>query len=350
LDIEFDADIEEPKKFISFLKERFYEKDIEVIIDHLASVFVHTSVLGAKPKMLFIKGKTDTYKSLLIEILKFIITSNSITKVSNEQLSDKFGLDLIADAILNYSEEQNAIEPKDPASLKDAVTMESGFVTRKYSQKQAYASRFPKHIVMCNKIAPIAKDDDDDSIFNRNEYVEIKDLTDNTPNWRDEILNDKKELQKICMFLLRRASIIFNGEKIKQQTIKESKKRYIELTQGSFTKFIEDNYDIVEGFVGTQYEYMWNDFKRITKNNISKGAFDSLVEDGGYVKSRDRVYRVNNEPNVFTEISELTNESNDRVMVTVVKGLRPKLISRTSNPNAKPDEPPKSDGGLRPSM
>ena len=201
---------------------------------------------------------------------------------------------------------------------------------------------------MCNKIAPIAKDDDDDSIFIRNQYIEIKDVKP-TQKWRDVLLDDV-EIQKIAMFLLKRTSQIFNGDILKQQTLKESKSKYLELTQGGYDIFIEQKYDVVESYLSTQYEYLWNDFKKYTKQNISKGAFDSLIEDAGYVKSRDRVYRVDGEPNVFTEIGDIGMTATDRVMVTIVKGLRPRKITKTSNPNAKSDESTKSDDGLKSTM
>jgi len=346
LKIQFDKDVVEPVKFFEFTQERFNDNDRKIFLDHLAGSLLHTTVLGSKPKILFIRGNHSTWKSLIIEIIKKIVSSRCISMVTSEQLSDKFGLSLIAENIINYSEEQNAVEPKDPASLKNAVTLESGYVTPKYSPKPIFVSRFPRHIVMCNKIAPIAKDDDDDSIFIRNQYIEIKDV-EPSQKWREVLLIDS-EIQKIAMFLLKRASQIYNGDTILQQTLEESKSKYLDLTQGSFTRFIEDNYDVVEGYLGTQYEYMWYDFKKATKNNISKGAFESLIEDAGYVKSRDYVYRVNNEPNMFTEIGDIGIGSTDRVRVTVVKGLRPKLISKSSNPNVKSDKPPKSDGGLRP--
>ena len=348
LKIQFDNEIEEPLKFLDFIKERFNDDDGKILLDHLAGSLLHTTVLGSKPKILFIRGNHSTWKSLIIEIIKKIVSSRSISMVTSEQLGDKFGLSLIAEKIINYSEEQNAVEPKDPASLKNAVTLESGYVTPKYSPKPIFVSRFPRHLTMCNKIAPIAKDDDDDSIFIRNQYIEIRDV-EPSQKWRDVLLIDN-EIQKIAMFLLKRASQIHNGDTIRQQTLEESKSKYIELTQGSFTKFIENNYDVVESFKGTQYEYMWNHFKKITKQNISKGAFESLVEDAGYVKSRDRVYRITGEPNVFTEIGDISMTATDRVMVTIVKGLRPKLRSKTPNPNAKSDESIKSDGGLRPTM
>lgn len=345
LKIRFDGEIEEPVKFFEFVKERFNDEEAEIFLDHLAGSLLHTSVLGSKPKILFIRGNHSTWKSLIIEIIKKIISSQSISMVTSEQLSDKFGLSLIAEKIINYSEEQNAVEPKDPASLKNAVTLESGYVTPKYSPKPIFVSRFPRHLVMCNKIAPIAKDDDDDSIFIRNQYIEIKDV-ESSQKWREVLLVDD-EIQKIAMFLLKRASQIFNGFPLKQQTLEESKSKYIDLTQGSFTNFIKNNYDVVENFMGTQYEYMWNDFKKKTKQNISKGAFLSLVEDAGFVKSRDRFYRVPREPNMFTEIGEVGVDSNDKSFHTIVRGLRPKLISKTSNPNLKSEEDQESNDGLK---
>ena len=276
----------------------------------MASIFLHTSILGAKPKMVFVRGDTDTYKSLMVEIMKKIITSESISKVPVEQLADKFGLDLIADKMLNYSEEQNATEPKDPAALKDAVTMESGFVTRKYSVKQSYASGFPKHIVMCNKIAPIAADDDDNSIFNRNQYVEINPITQKTPHWRKEILDDESEIKKIGMFLLHRASDILNNKErpFKQQDIPQSKEKYKILTQGSITAFLDEFYMGTDlPTIGTLFTKLLGDFKKYSGNSITNKAFEKLLEEKGYEVSNytARVYNTehtrNSGPFVFDE-------------------------------------------------
>jgi len=330
--LNFTEDIEEPTKFLAFLKERFQEEDIDLILDHLSSIFLHTTILGVKPKMLFIKGKTDTFKSLIIEILKYILTTTSITKVSNEQLSDKFGLDLIADALLNYSEEQNAVEPKDPASLKDATTMESGYVSRKYSIKQVFASRFPKHIVMCNKIAPIAQDDDPDSIFNRNEYVEINDVTNDTPDWRKEILKDNNEIQRICMYLLRRASDIFNKRRVmKQQSIQESREKYVLLTQGTITDFLSKKYTVIEPQRGVLFSYFLADFNKYTGENTSNKACRKLLEDQGYEVEKIRVFQTK-ENVVFTEDST-GYEPREAKQKTMILGIRPNDIVKKSRPN-----------------
>ncbi len=343
-DLDFDMDIKEPKKFFEFIKERYYENDRDIVTDHLASVFLHTSILGSKPKMLYIQGNIDTYKSLVIEILKKMITITSISMESNENIADKFGLSLIGDKILNYSEEQNAIETKDPASLKNAVTMESAFTTPKFGKKPIFISRYPRHIVMCNKIAPIAKDDNDDSIFVRNQYVQTKQLTQDTPNWRKEILNDDKEIQKIFMFLLKRASEIFNGSKCKMQTINETKKRYLELTQGSIQDFFKKRYSIEENYIGTNFMYVFSDFKDFTNNNISNKAFRNLITEQGLEITKERAFRTK-ENNVFNQKFDNTNENdmNARPQPLAIWGIKPNIIANKS----QIDNSIKSNNGLK---
>ncbi len=332
LDVVFREDAEEPEYFLEFLKERFPDEyDMNVLIDHLAGALLHTSVLGTKPKMLFICGKYNTFKSLLVEILKRIISKKSISNVVTENLADKWGLSLIADTILNYSEENNAREPKDPANLKDTITKESGHYHQKYGKKLVYANRFPRHLIMCNKISPIAKDDDDDSLFIRNQYLYIKDVT-AARDWR-KLLLDEDELEKIVMLLLMRAAQIYNGSPLIVQDIEEAKKRHAELTQGSLIKFIEEHFitKSVTSDIGTSFNFILAKYNEVMPNTISNKLLSQQLEDLGFEKKvRNRVFKVYDEPNVYSEISSTIAEN--VTQQTLIMGLKPVVKTKTTVP------------------
>lgn len=341
LNIFFKDDIDKPENFLKFVKERFPdESDSKIFIDHLAGSLLHTSVLKSKPKMLFIRGEHDSYKSLIIEVMKRLIAQHSISKVSVQQLADKWGLSFIAEKILNYSEEENAVEPKDPANLKDAITLESGYVHFKNQRKLGFVSRFPRHIIMCNKIAPIAKDDDDSSIFIRNQYLEIQKV-EPLMDWRVELLDDD-EIQKIGMFLLKRASEIFDGSKINVQGLEDSKKKHRELTLGTIEVFL-NKYCITKGItsdVGTSFNWILAKYNEVMPSKISNQQLTQQLEDIGHEKkTKTYVFRYLKEPNVFNESVD-SNTNDNKTQQTIVMGLKPSKIEKTATPrkDAKPEQ------------
>jgi hypothetical protein len=344
LDIFFKDDIEKPENFLKFVKERFPDKiDAKIFIDHLAGSLLHTSVLKSKPKMLFIRGEHDSYKSLIIEIMKKVIAQHSISKVSVQQLADKWGLSMIAEKMFNYSEEENAVEPKDPANLKESITIESGYVHVKFGKKLVFVSRFPRHTVMCNKIAPIARDDDDESIFIRNQYLEITKV-EPLMDWRIELLDDN-EIQKIGMFLLKRASAIYNGSKINVQGLEDSKKKHRELTLGTIEDFL-DKHCLTKGVtseIGTLFSWILSKYNDEMPSKISRELLEKQLEDIGHEKkTKVYVFRYIGEPNVFSESVGVGTDEN-KTQQTIVMGLKPSKIekSATSRKDAKSEQ---SDG------
>ena len=346
LDVFFKDDIEKPENFLKFVKEKFPDKkDASIFIDHLAGSLLHTSVLKSKPKMLFICGKHDSYKSLIIEIMKKVIATHSISKVSVQQLADKWGLSFIAEKIFNYSEEENAVEPKDPANLKEAITIEDGYVHVKFGKKLVFVSRFPRHTIMCNKIAPIAKDDDDESIFIRNQYLEITKVEPPLMDWRVVLLDDS-EIQKIGMFLLKRASAIYNGSKINVQGLEDSKKKHRELTLGTIEDFL-NKHCITKGVssdIGTSFSWLLSKYNEMMPSRISNQLLTQQLEDVGHEKKiRTWVYRYTNEPNVFNESNRIGETDDNKTQQTIIMGLKPRMIEKTATPR-KDTKTEKSDG------
>jgi hypothetical protein len=344
LAIKFEEESETPTEFLKFCDEKFPNKvDKDIFIDHLAGSLLHTSVLGSKPKMLFVVGEHDSYKSLIIEIMKKIVATQSVSKVSVEQLSSRWGLSFIADKIFNYSEEENAVTPRDPANLKECITIESGYVEDKFGKKLRFVSRFPRHMVMSNKIAPIAKDDDDDSIFIRNQYLTIEKFS--SKDWRPVLLA-KSEIQRIGMFLLNRASEIFNGAKINTQNLEASKARHKELTVESIDKFLKENC-ITKGIssdIGTSFSWVLAKYNATMKSAISSKALTQVLEDIGHEKKiRTRVFRYSKEPNVFNESPIIGITDDNPTQQTIIMGLKPTMIETTATPR-KESKSEKVDG------
>ena len=318
---QFTKDIHIPEEFLEFIQERFSDEDGTILLDHLAGSLLHTTVLRAKPKILYIVGSHNTFKSLIIEILKKIVNTNLISMVTNEQLDERFGFSMIAEKMINYSEEQNATVPKNPAALKNSITMETGFVEIKNAKRPVFVSRFPRHIVMCNKVAPIARDDNDDSIFIRNQYIQTKDIQSSSKDWRTILLDDD-EIQRITMFFLNRASQIFNGTKqIRQQNLELSKEKYENLTHGAIKNIIEKHYDRTDDSIGTLWLYFWRDIRKRTGENISKKRLHNDIEELGFTRNRDRYFR-SGEAFVFSESP--SSDDDEKVTTTIILGLKPK--------------------------
>ena len=207
--------------------------------------------------------------------------------------------------------------------------METGFVEVKNAKMPVFASRFPRHIVMCNKVAPIARDDNDDSIFIRNQYIQTKDVS-SSKDWRNILLDDA-EIQKITMFFLKRACQIFNGVKpIKQQSLKLSKEKYEKLTHGAIKSIIDEYYERVDDSVGTLWLYFWRDIRKHTGENISKKKLRDDIEELGFTVNRDRYFR-DDEAFVFSENNP--SSVDEKVTTTLILGLKPKRDIKNTNKN-----------------
>jgi hypothetical protein len=326
------AEAEEPMHFIGFVEERFPDReDQQVFYDHLAGTFLHTSVLRSKPKMLFVCGLHDSFKSLIIEVMKSILSTHSVSNNTVEQTADKWGKSMLMDKMFNYSEEQRVAEPRDPANLKDVITAESGYVQVKYKPKPVFAARFPRHCIMCNKLSPIGRDDDDDSIFIRNQYLRIEKV-DPKCDWR-ELLLEGAEVQRIAMFLLNRASDIFNRKRrIHVQSLRESKRRYRSMTTSDFNKFVRENFMTggVTEDIGTSFNWILARWNGTMPDSITNGALTQKFEDAGHEKKvRNWMYRTG-EHNVFTEIDP--ENGSGKTQQTVIMGLKPTMRTVSAVP------------------
>ena len=154
-DVKFDLEkgTEEPTEFIAFLKDRFGDEKWEIVRDHLAGTFLGPN-LGSKAKLLFIVGKTNTWKSSLIDNFKDLFLADVVSNVSLEQIAnDKvFGPATIVNRFLNVSGETNQKMPDNQATMKEIITGEGGGVRKMYSAKSEYAYRMAE-MDSCSKQA-----------------------------------------------------------------------------------------------------------------------------------------------------------------------------------------------------
>lgn len=336
---------EEPTIIFDFLKNRFNDKDAEILLDFLAGMLLHTNVLHAKPKMLYIVGKHDTFKSLIIEIISKILHHGMISSQPLELLSQRFGASMVMNKMLNCLEESSTKSLTDASMLKELITKTQGHTEVKNERNQVYVNRFPRHLILTNKLPTIPEDDDDDSIFTRTQYIEINDIPeeDNNTNtnddemilnWRD-ILDNTQELSKLCMWLLNRAHEIYTKQKpIKMQSIAESKIYYNKLTRGTFDSFLKEKYEKTDSKTGTNYSYMWYDYKQYSGSSVSKTAFNKLLDNARLLHEKNRYSMVEDTPNVF---STLGIESTTPQKI-VVLGYVPKITKKKNNNSTSNNE------------
>ena len=131
-----------PEKFIEFLQTRC-GVNWEIVRDHLATIFLHNSMLGSKAKMSYYVGDHNTYKSLLIGLVQSFIKSQSNVAVS-QLTKDNFSPALLANKLLNYSEEEEVSIVQNQAMLKDLITKLSGPYRDMHSTKLRMAHRWPR--------------------------------------------------------------------------------------------------------------------------------------------------------------------------------------------------------------
>lgn len=329
LSIPFKEELKEPSLIFEFLKDRFTDEDSEILLDHLAGALLHTSVLRAKPKILYIVGKTNTYKSLIIEILKKFIHNSMIAEQPLDALGsdNKFGISMIMNKMINCLEETTTQTIKDVSVLKRIVTQESGHTEVKNVRNQVYVNRYPRHLILCNKLPSIPDDDDDDSIFTRAQYIKINDIDKeelNSKDWRKILLDDDKEISRFCMWLLNRSHQIYSKEKpIKMQSLEESKQYYKELTLGDFDSFLKEKYEKCDENLGTLFEYMIVEYRKFLKNSVSNKSFRRLLDNKElFVSNRSTRYYATNQGHVFSTIPQQTAQ--EPIQKTVVFGIIPK--------------------------
>ena len=97
LDVRFelDAGAPEPAKWLQFMKDRFGAQ-WAIVRDHWAAQFLPSTMLNRKdgegrPKMLFIVGKSKTWKSTAINIIADTLTEGACANVGLAELQEKFG-------------------------------------------------------------------------------------------------------------------------------------------------------------------------------------------------------------------------------------------------------------------
>lgn len=293
------GDAREPTRFIEMLKARFGSKNWEIVRDHLAGTFLHTDNLGSRPKALTLVGETGTWKSTVIEKFADLFDGGAVSTATITQLTrDNFGKALIANKILNHSQEETVKSMQyGHEVLKDVITATTDRVRVMYSSDMEPAYRYPRWILATNKLPTIGKDDEDASIFNRFLYIKSLPVGDQDMNWR-EFFETVREKQEILMYFLRRAHEICREPKLmRTQSLEETRLVYTELTTGTLTIFLgltEESNDVSNfqrtdsNITGIGYLETLKKFREYTGSSVSKSKFNSMLEELDIEKSRER--------------------------------------------------------------
>ena len=324
VDVKFDLTDSwlEPVEFLDFLKTRF-GKDWEIVLDHLASVFIHNLMLGNKPKMMFLVGKNGTYKSHLIDIMRRIVKASALANM--EKLEDPFLEAQLRNKLLATSEEENGEMMKNQAVFKDLITRTSGSVRVMFSDRQVQVFRFPRWIIACNTIPPLAKNDDVESVFVRTNYIRVRDPVDGEPDWRKLIkTTDREKMRAIMMLLLERAAeIVRDPSTMNTQSVEQAREAYGELTSGGLENVLE-KYCVRVGHDNTGVLSTWlcNLIREKTDVNLSDSMIVFLLSRKGHEK-RSRAWC---KPSLVGDKNtyDLASHGDVTVQKTIILGLREK--------------------------
>lgn len=317
---------EKPTKFFDILDKMFEKDDIDFVIDHIASIFLHTSDLGDRAKALIIQGKSRTWKSELQNlIIEIIGNSNVVHKSLSIIDDDKFFLSMLADNMVWIHEENQIGKINQINELKRIITMSESSYEAKFKKSMSYSNKFPRIISTCNKIFDIPEGDEDKSIFDRLQYVQTKG---NEINISRVKVFDQEEMQKIEMFLLRRAHEIYTGKKpIKMMSSKESEKRYYIIKEGTISEFIKENFDTadISNNTGTSFFYIHNLWRRLGYDTVKAKSLKKEFSNLGF-EPKDQAYAYSTDDiNVF---DEKVNEKNEdyKQRKALIMGLVPKPV------------------------
>ena len=326
-----------PTEVFRCMRLWFSQHDMDILLDHLAGSLLHASILGSKPKILYVVGQHNTFKSMWVALMQRVLHPKAVSSVSAVEMSERFGMSLIAERILNMKEEQDAVNVDSPGALKDAITRISGPVTQKYAVSQIHCSRFPRHLIMCNMVQPISYNDEDDSIFVRSQYITTKNMWDSpdeeaearNTDWYKKIVKDDAEVKRFALWLLKRAHEICVGKhEIVQQSLDESRKAYHSLMHGTFEQFLTEAYEVCDESVGVLWRRLYNDYRKAAKSNIDYKKFRNVLTEGGYESVKGRFYKTDVK-DVLTEMygewhTGKNMERSDTVQATIIQGLVPK--------------------------
>ena len=311
----------EPESFIEFLKVR-YGKNWEIVRDHFAGTFLHINELGSRAKALTLVGPTNTWKSTLIDKFIDLFNEDAISAATITQLiRDTFGKSMIANRIVNHSQEESSKSMKyGHEVLKDAITASSDKVRAMYSAKMIPVYRYPRWILATNKLPTIGKDDEDASIFNRFLYIASLPISKQDKQWRD-CFNTTREKQEIMMYLLKRAyEICREPGTMKTQNLEETKQIYVELTTGSLTTYLglteESKANSVfrktdSSILGVGYLETLKGYCEFTGSTVSKSKFSTMLEDLNLEKSRERCSMTNDDTHTY----EVNNSGPQRTLI-----------------------------------
>ena len=336
--IKLDPYAKKPEVYFQYLKDMIEDKDdIPIFDDHHAGGFLHVTNLGSIPRVMYLIGPKDGYKSLIYEIFNESVTS--LISESFGKLESNFGKSLFGNKMFNICEENRILSPNDLSIFKDLVSSSGSRAEIKHGKEVVYFHTFPRHTFLGNLVAMISGIDDDESVFKRITYITAKGSL--KTNWREKIT--KKERVRIIMHWLKRASEIYNGSKMAVQDAEVTKERYEILTLGHLKEVIEKFYEIttdnrrcvlIKDFKNNFDTLYKTSFKRIREMVEAHPDLDITAS-----KRTDRVYFLENEGMGTFSTTDEEGKGGYGIQKGVIYGLIPK--KQKSEDGSEDDKPKK---------
>ena len=337
--IKLDDSVGYPKVVFEYLNDMLVDpNDIPILIDHLASGFLHVDNLRTIARALYLIGPPNGYKSVLVELMKkgvVSVISEQLDKVENTN----FGKSLFGNNSHNLCEENKIMSPKDLSAFKDMVANNGSTAEQKNGKELVYFHKFPRHTFLGNLVAPIAGIDDDNSIFKRMTYLKANGNL--TTDWRSKIIDDDSEIQRFIMYLLKRASEIYNGSPMHEQPRTVTVEVYNDLTQGILNKMLGE-----DGLYKKTKDYtccvllkeFQNDINRVNKSKVSLNRLRTMIEndpDLDITPKNTHGERVFHDEDKAWSTMNVHNLDGSGIHKQVVFGLIPRKIEKLNSSDSK---------------
>ena len=338
--IKLDDSLGYPKVTFEYLNDMLVDpKDVLILIDHLASGFLHVDDLPTIARALYLIGPPNGYKSVLVELMKkgvVSVISEQLDKVENTN----FGKSLFGNNSHNLCEENKIMSPKDLSAFKDMVANNGSTAEQKNGKELVYFHKFPRHTFLGNLVAPIAGIDDDNSIFKRMTYLKAN--GDLKIDWRSKIMDDDLEIQRFIMYLLKRASEIYNKSPMNEQPRTVTVEVYDDLTQGILNKMLGE-----DGLYKKTKDHaccvllkeFGNDVNRMNKSKVSPDRLRIMIEndpDLDITPKNSHSQRVFHDEGKAWSTRNVHDLDGNGTQKQVIFGLIPRKIEKLNSIDSKP--------------
>ena len=318
----------DPDKVLEYFRTHHTPDDMELELDFFASMFLHagdTRRLGLTSKRaLTSQGDPNSWKSLKIELIQNLLSHDGYSNEPISKIGNRFQKALIADRYINLQEESDKESYESVYTYLEIITKTDGTYEVKNGGLE-YMSRVPVFYCTTNLIKPKPHDISNEAFFKRNLYTHTITVP-NDRNW-GEVLMDDDELDRYGLFLLKRASDIYN--KKKEWTIQnpeQAEKRYNALSQATLLDILmldcEFTNQADEGMPLLYLKYLVN--KRSKNHHTNKAIVQELEDYGVLCEKRTRcwVYRTNI-PFYFTTYPTI-DDGSEKIQQTIITGIKPR--------------------------